>query len=103
MLTETWGDVPLVLTPSDQATFGYTRTAEQKIYDQIIQDLTEAIDALPVATTAKFWPGYQRHGTNLLAKVYLTRGYKSYAVATDFTKSGRTGRGGYCRPLYFVN
>jgi len=72
MLTETWGDVPLVLTPSDQATFGYTRTAEQKIYDQIIQDLTEAIDALPVATRP-ILAGLPKHGTTPAGKVYLTR------------------------------
>lgn len=87
MLAETWGDVPLVLTPSDQPTFGYTRTAEQQIYDQIIQDLTEAIDALPVASTANFGRVTKGMAQHLLAKVYLTRGYKSYAGATDFTKA----------------
>ncbi len=87
LLTETFGDVPLVLTRSANASFAFTRTAEKEVYAQIITDLTDAITALP-ATTAdqgRVTKGFAQH---LLAKVYLTRGYKSYGAGNaDFTQA----------------
>lgn len=77
LLTETFGDVPLVLTRTTGATLAYTRTSEKDIYTQIIQDLNEATATLPATTTdfGRVTKGFAQH---FLAKVYLTRGYKSY-------------------------
>jgi hypothetical protein len=89
LLTETFGDVPLVLTPLAQPTFGFTRTAEKDVYAQIIKDLTEAADVLP-ATTPDFGRVTKGMAQHLLAKVYLTRGYKSYGAGqADFAKAGQ--------------
>jgi hypothetical protein len=89
MLAETFGDVPLILAPTDKPTFGFTRTPEQAVYDQIITDLTQAIDVLP-ATTPNFGRVTKGMAQHLLAKVYLTRGYKSYGAGNaDFTKAGQ--------------
>ncbi|MGI4872090.1 MAG: RagB/SusD family nutrient uptake outer membrane protein [Janthinobacterium lividum] len=90
LLAENFGDVPLVLTPVTEPTFGYTRDPEQKVYDQIISDLNDAIGALPVATTANFGRVTKGMAQHLLAKVYLTRGYKSYGAGqTDFNAAGQ--------------
>jgi hypothetical protein len=93
LLTETFGDVPLVLTPSAQPTFGFTRAAEKDVYAQIIKDLTEAEAALP-ATTPDFGRVTKGMAQHLLSKVYLTRGYKSYGAGqADFTKAGQLAEG----------
>ncbi|MGI4804914.1 MAG: RagB/SusD family nutrient uptake outer membrane protein [Janthinobacterium lividum] len=87
LLAETFGDVPLVLTRSTEATLSYTRTPEQDVYTQIISDLTSAITALPATTTdfGRITKGCAQH---LLAKIYLTRGYKTYGSGTtDFTQA----------------
>ncbi|MEO5562340.1 MAG: RagB/SusD family nutrient uptake outer membrane protein [Chitinophagaceae bacterium] len=84
LLAETFGDVPLVLTRTTVVTLTYDRTPEKDIYIQIIKDLTEAVAALPTAASdfGRVTKGFAQH---LLAKVYLTRGYKSYGGgATDF-------------------
>ncbi|RKR82938.1 putative outer membrane starch-binding protein [Mucilaginibacter gracilis] len=87
MLAETFGDVPLVLERATSASVSFTRTPEQQVYVQIIKDLTEAIAALPITTTdqGRVTKGFAQH---LLAKVYLTRGYKTYGGGTaDFTQA----------------
>ncbi|MFD1255246.1 RagB/SusD family nutrient uptake outer membrane protein [Mucilaginibacter terrae] len=87
-LAETFGDVPLVLTrTTGDITLAFVRTPEKDIYTQIIQDLNDAIAALPATTTdfGRVTKGFAQH---LLSKVYLTRGYKSYGAGnTDFTQA----------------
>lgn len=86
-LAETFGDVPLVLTRTTGVTLVYTRTAEKEVYDQIIKDLSDAIAILP-ATTPDFGRVTKGFAQHLLAKVYLTRGYKSYGAGNaDFTQA----------------
>lgn len=48
-LVKTFGDVPLILT-TDIESYEMTRTPKQQVYDQIIQDLEEAMAVLPVAS-----------------------------------------------------
>jgi len=90
LLAETFGDVPLVLTRTTEVTLTYTRTPEKDVYVQIIQDLNEAIAVLPPTATdfGRVTKGFAQH---LLAKVYLTRGYKSYGGGnTDFQLAATT-------------
>ncbi|WP_295715117.1 RagB/SusD family nutrient uptake outer membrane protein [Mucilaginibacter sp.] len=77
LLTETFGDVPVVLTRTTVINFIFTRTPEKDVYTQIIQDLNDALAVLPATTTdfGRVTKGFAQH---LLSKVYLTRGYKSY-------------------------
>lgn len=84
LLTETFGDVPLVTARTTEPSVSYTRTPEEQVYAQMIKDLTEAVDVLPVTTSdfGRVTKGFAQH---LLAKVYLTRGYKTYGTTADFT------------------
>jgi len=86
LLVETFGDVPLVLARSTTANVSFTRMPEKDVYAQVISDLMEAIATLPTATTdfGRVTKGFAQH---LLAKIYLTRGYKAYASSTDFAQA----------------
>jgi hypothetical protein len=80
-LTRLWGNVPLVLSvqKTDEARAN-TRATSAQVYQQIINDLTDAASKLPTA-----WADAQRgratsYAANaLLAKVYLYQ--KNYALA----------------------
>lgn len=87
LLVETFGDVPLQLERTTQPNRSFVRTAEKDIYTQIIKDLNEAVPALP-ATTTEFGRATKGMAQQLLAKVYLTRGYKSYGGGqSDFQQA----------------
>lgn len=93
LLAENFGDVPLVLERATAANVAFTRTAEKEVYVQIIKDLEEAIASLPVTTAepGRVTKGFAQH---LLAKVYLTRGYKSYGAGnTDFSAAATLAEG----------
>ncbi len=79
-LVRFFGDVPLVTVEATDPNlfFGQGRTSKAEVYTQIIKDLTEAADALPVSTTQ---PGrvIKTAAQSLLGKVYLTQ--KDYAKA----------------------
>jgi hypothetical protein len=72
-LVRLFGDVPLAIeeTTDPNKYFGQGRTPASQVYDQIKQDLTEAIDVLPDVATQ---PGKvtKTAAQTLLAKVYLT-------------------------------
>lgn len=90
LLVETFGDVPLVLSRTTEVTLTYTRIAEKDIYTQIIQDLNDAIAALP-ATVTDFGRATKGFAQQLLAKVYLARGYKNYGAGNaDFQLAAST-------------
>jgi hypothetical protein len=90
LLTETFGDVPLVLDRTTVISLIFTRTPEKDVYTQIIKDLNDAISVLP-STTADFGRVTKGFAQHLLAKVYLTRGYKSYGGGeADFQLAATT-------------
>ena len=76
ILTRFFGDVPLILkpqTPSDN--LFPTRTAKAQVYQQIVQDLKDAINLLPRRESysgADIGRASKSAATGLLAKVYLT-------------------------------
>jgi hypothetical protein len=71
-LVRTYGDVPLPLTPTTGVVTETTREPVAKVYDQIIQDLTEAIAVLP-DKAAQFGRADMPAAQHLLGEVYLTR------------------------------
>ncbi|MDN5210444.1 RagB/SusD family nutrient uptake outer membrane protein [Fulvivirgaceae bacterium BMA12] len=85
-LIQQFGDVPLVLEEVNSDKVDYVRESEQLIYQQIISDLEESIETLPVSTDqfGRVTKGMARH---LLSKIYLTRGYLSYGNPSDFTRA----------------
>lgn len=78
LLVRIFGDVPLVTvpqTPDDDLLL--PRTSKEKVYELIINDLTEAIDLLPTKQTytgSDIGRASKGAATGLLAKVYLTLG-----------------------------
>ena len=85
MLAQTFGDVSISTTFVTNATTAATREPIAKVYDLIVQDVTDAIAALPFKASPT--PGRAAKGVAkfLLSKVLLTRGWSSAAKATDFT------------------
>jgi hypothetical protein len=84
LLVEFFGAVHLTLEETTGVETEANRTSEDQIYDAIIADLQYAINNLPVVAD-EFGritkPAAQHH----LALIYLTRAYKSFAGATDFS------------------
>ena len=80
-----WGDVPLVTKEIQTVAEAYTygRTIKDSVYQQIIQDLTEAEALLPVKYTSATDLGRVTQGAakGILAKVYLTLQNYPLAVA----------------------
>lgn len=85
-LVETFGGVPLILNEIETPEFAFTRVTEQEVYDQIIIDLSIALEAgrLPDQPEG-FGRVAQGMANHLMAKVLLTRSYKSYAQSNDLT------------------
>jgi starch-binding outer membrane protein, SusD/RagB family len=73
-LTKVYDDVPLLLTPAEQANLRPTRTPVEQIHEQIIQDLNEAEAALPPT-----WPGADGYG--IATQGRLTKGAARMALA----------------------
>lgn len=88
ILVENFGGVPIVLRESSTPTYEVTRATEEAVYQQILDDLSDSnIAALPDHPSqeefGRVTKGFAYH---LLAKVYLTRSYKSYGnKTTDLT------------------
>jgi hypothetical protein len=91
-LLTTFGNIPLHTTFNTSATTADSPAAPADVYNQIIQDLTDAAAGLPNTITASdpfSAGGVGKTGTApaaraYLAKLYLTRAYTSFKVATDF-------------------
>lgn len=85
-LVENFGGVPLVVNQVTTAETNYVRATEEEVYTQIVQDLNDALSAVPESPTeyGRVSKDAVRH---LLSKVLLTRGYKSFAASTDFTEA----------------
>jgi hypothetical protein len=88
-LVTTYGAVPLHTTFNTQASSSDTRALIAAVYNQIIQDLTDAGTELPATVTAPFLGKTATQATAqfMLAKTYLTRGWSSAAQANDFTQA----------------
>jgi len=91
-LVRLFGDVPLILVPQAPGdNLRPTRTPKAEVYNQIIKDLTEAIDQLPARETyALSDKGRASKGSaaGLLAKVYLTLG--NYAKTVELCQQVRS-------------
>lgn len=87
-LVQTFGDVPLHTEFIDVATKSDSRQPVAQVYEQIIQDLNEAIADMPNTVTAPFLgkAACKPVAMYLLAKVYLTRGWLTNSQA-DFTQA----------------
>jgi len=89
ILVQMFGDVPLITVPQlpgdDLRPF---RTDKALVYDQIIADLTEAIQLLPAReeySSSDLGRASKGSATGLLAKVYLVR--KNYEKVVELSNS----------------
>ncbi|WP_082433343.1 RagB/SusD family nutrient uptake outer membrane protein [Flagellimonas eckloniae] len=81
-MVQQYGGMVLELDEPTTIRSDYTRSTEEETYAQIIADLEAAIpDLLDNPETGRF---SKRAAQHVLAEVYLTRGYSSFASATDF-------------------
>jgi starch-binding outer membrane protein, SusD/RagB family len=86
-LVQAFGDVTLNLTGDAAVSTTATRAPAADVYKAIIADLDAAIELLP-ETQAEWGRARKGAAQHLLAKVYLTRGYKTYGEGNaDFQKA----------------
>lgn len=85
-LVEQFGDIPLLLKDTDEIIVTAERIPEEKIYNQIITDIENNKDFLDWEVD-KFGRVGKGYAYALLSKLYLTRGYKTYADTKDFEKA----------------
>lgn len=98
-LVQQYGAVPLVVEEITSVVTTAERTPEADVYAQIIRDLEDAVDVLPAEPDnyGRATEGAARH---LLAKVYLTRGYRDFGSADDFTKAANHAKTVIDAPQY---
>jgi len=85
-LVQQFGDIPLTIHEITDVVTTAERETEATVYAQIIGDLEEAVSTLPLSQEdyGRVTKGAAQH---LLAKVYLTRGYRDFAAPDDFEKA----------------
>ena len=87
VLVQTYGDIHLTLEETEGVELEANRTAQSEIYSQaIIPDLEFAISILP-AVQDEYGRATKPAAEFLLAKVLLTRSYKSYAEGNDASRA----------------
>jgi len=85
ILVQQWGDVHLTLEETEGAEVEANKTPESEIYNQaIIPDLQFAIATLPDAQN-DYGRAAKPAAEFMLGKALLTRGWKSFGSAADFT------------------
>ena len=90
LLVQQFGGVPIVKEYTKGANLSYDRNTAAEVYDFIISEFKAAESLVPEATagtlpTGRFNKRVIRH---FLAKVYLTRGYETFADVSDFNNAG---------------
>lgn len=101
-LVQFFGDVTLNKEFQNSPQRSAERNSQKEVYEFIIEDLNKAILDLPLsakvgndgsaanARTGAITGATARH---MLAKVYLTRGYKNFAESSDFENAYKTAKG----------
>lgn len=85
-LVQQFGGVPLVENEISTISTDFTRNTEEEVYAFLISELEGSIAALPL-TSDEFGRVTKGVAKHLLAQVYLTRAYTSFAASTDFSKA----------------
>lgn len=83
LLVQTYGGVPIANEHVTSPVLSFKRNTAEEVYNQIITDLEASLAS--VTTTAYTGRVNKRAVQDLLAKVYLTRGYETFGKPTDFT------------------
>jgi hypothetical protein len=83
LLVQTYGGVPIVLENFTTPVLSFDRNTAEEVYTQILKDLNEALPA--VSTAAYNGRVNKRVVQDLMARVYLTKGYETFGIPADFT------------------
>lgn len=86
LLVQQFGGVSLVTESFDAPVLELNRSSAEEIYSFIIAEMEAALGDVP-DTSTQFGRVTKRVVQHYLAKVYLTRGYESFAAGTDFSKA----------------
>ena len=87
LLVQTYGGVPIVDDNITSAQLAFDRNTAEEVYTHIIKDLEESLASVGTAAYASAGKVNKRAVNDLLAKVYLTRGYETFGTVSDFTKA----------------
>jgi len=87
LLVQTYGGVPIVLDNITTPVLSFNRDTAEEVYKQIITDLEASLASVGTGAYATTGRVNKRAVNDLLAKVYLTRGYETFASPDDFTKA----------------
>ncbi len=91
VLTQLMGGVDLRLKATTGPETSISRATEEQMYTQIIKDFEEALKDLPASSAQ--WGRYTKVAVeNMLAKVYLTKAYRSFGTPSDFAKAETFGK-----------
>lgn len=83
LLVQTFGDVPLVTGRINEARLDFEREPAADVYTFIIEEMQAALELVP-EVAEDYGRVNRRAVRHFLAKVYLTRGYESFADDQDF-------------------
>lgn len=85
LLVQTYGGVPIVTENiATPAPLQFDRNTAEEVYNYIITELEASLTAVGTAAYGTSGKVNKRAVNDLLAKVYLTRGYETFGKPTDF-------------------
>jgi starch-binding outer membrane protein, SusD/RagB family len=85
LLVQTYGGVPIIKDYNANPVLSFDRNSAEEVYSFIESELVASLALLPTGSyTGRV---NKRAALDLLAKVYLTRGYESFAKSTDFANA----------------
>lgn len=87
LLVQTYGGVPIVEENFVTPVLQFDRNTAQEVYTYIIKELEASLAAVNTTAYATSGRVNKKAVNDLLAKVYLTRGYESFGLSTDFAKA----------------
>lgn len=86
LLVQQFGGVSIVTEHFDAPVVDFPRSTAEEVYSFVISEMQEALTLVP-ETQAQSGRVIKRAVQHYLAKVYLTRGYETFAATDDFTKA----------------
>ncbi|OIV39848.1 RagB/SusD family nutrient uptake outer membrane protein [Flavobacterium johnsoniae] len=87
LLVQSYGGVPIVNEHITTPVLSFSRNTADEVYTQIISDLDFALANVGTSVYSTSGKVNKRAVNDLLAKVYLTRGYETFGKPDDFSKA----------------
>lgn len=84
LLVQTYGGVPIVEENFTSPVLQFDRNTAEEVYTYIIKELEASLASVGTSAYASSGKVNKRAVNDLLAKVYLTRGYETFGKPTDF-------------------